>query len=211
MRLNKNSIAYLILVALIAGTAFLSISMFVGERTDRDRVDIHDFPLKLGAWEGSDLEITEKEQEILETKNLISRRYTNPEGENIYLFIIYSETNRSVFHPPEVCLLGSGANIVNNTSEKIDAEKLDFLASKLILEKNGYKSIALSTYTAGRVYTSSYYRQQIHFALNQLLGKGRRGGAMIRVTTQVRGTEKAALGRLKQFMERSIEILEELS
>jgi len=210
MKLNKDSIAYFTLVIMLAGTAFFSVNMFLNERTNRDMADVRNFPRELGAWRGSDLDLSEKEYEILETRNLISRKYTNSKGENIHLFIIYSETNRSVFHPPEVCMMGGGINMVDKTSEKIDSEKLDFLANKLTLEKNGLKSMTLYAYKAGGFYTDSYYRQQIHFALNQLLGK-RKGGATIRVSMGMRESEKATLDTLKRFMKRVIEALEKLA
>jgi len=209
--MSKSTFGYIAIVALLLVTCFFSLNLFLKERTDHDLLDIRSFPYTIGDWKGQDLAITEKEYDILETRNLISRKYVNSAQQKIYLFIIYSETNRAVFHPPEVCIVGDGITINDKKTEKINTGKSTFLANKLYLEKNNYNSLALYCYKAGDFYTDNFYFQQVRFALNQILGKGRRGGATIRVSAQVRGDEKATLGILKRFMEHAVETLEELS
>ena len=127
------------------------------------------------------------EYEILETRNLISRRYVNPLGEKMFLFIIYSETNRSVFHPPEVCIIGSGGKIVDKKSEQVDAGKYKFLANKLYVGKGKAKDLVLYCYKAGNLYTDNFYLQQVYFAVHQLFRRHVRG-ATIRTSMPI--TEK---------------------
>lgn len=208
--MNKSIVSYTILVALLVITSIVSIRLFVRQRSDHDLLDVHVFPHTIGDWKGADLEVTEKEYRILETRNLISREYTNSANEQLHLFIVYSETNRSVFHPPEVCLIGSGVTINDITNEKFNAGKNEFLIKKLYLEKNKRKDVALYCYKAGNFYTNNYYLQQVYFILNQLLGK-RRGGATIRVSMPMRGNEEETVAVLKKFMQDVTEILEELS
>jgi len=205
--MTKNNIGYITIVVLLVVTSVLSLKLFAEQRRDHDLVDIRKFPLTIGDWKGRDLPVTEREYEILETRNLISRAYTNPDGENIYLFIIYSETNRSVFHPPEVCLIGSGVTISDKKTDTVDLRKKSIIANKLYTEKNGRKDVALYCYKTGNFYTNSYYVQQALFAFNQLFGKNR-GGATIRVTTQMGPDEAASLDKLKVFMKEAISIME---
>lgn len=206
--MNKNTLGYIILAILLIVTSVISMRLFVRQRSDHDLLDVRTFPYKVGNWQGRNLKITEKEYQILETRNLISREYTNAANEKLYLFIVYSETNRSVFHPPEVCMMGSGIKINDKQIDKINTGKIEFLTNKMYLEKNGYKSIALYSYKAGNFYTDNFYLQQIYFTLNQLLGK-HRGGATIRVSMSI-DNEETDLATLKNFMGNAILALEQL-
>ena len=208
--MKKNFIAYIVIIILLLITSFFSFNMFLKQRKEFDSLDIHTFPYEIDGWKGQDLKITEQEYEILETRNLISREYVNSEGQRVDLFIIYSETNRSVFHPPEVCMMGGGMTIVDKQPELIKCGKLNFSANKLNLEKGDYKDIVLYAYKAGKLYTDNFYLQQLYFALNQLLGKGE-GGATIRVSMAVSNNEDETLLTLKNFLKLTIQKMEELS
>ncbi len=206
--MNKNSLGYIAIIFLLVTSSIFSVNLFFRQRTDYDLFDVRTLPHTIGDWKGRDLEITEREYKILETRNLISREYVNDAQEKIYLFIIYSETNRSVFHPPEVCLIGSGITINDKKPESMKLDKKEFVTNKLFLEKNNIKEIALYCYKTGNFYTDNYYLQQVYFALNQLFGKGE-GGATIRVSMQAGKNEEIALDILKDFMKETIKTLEE--
>ncbi len=205
---KNNTAATLMLLAVLIISAVLSINLFMRQRTDHDSVDIHTLPLVINGWQGKELAISERDYSILETRNLIFREY-DKEGRKIYLFIVYSETNRSVFHPPEVCLIGAGVAIENKTSQKMSVKDIEFMMNKLDLAEDGRKEVALYVYKAGSFYTDSYYLQQLYFAVNQLLGR-RQGGATIRVSATVSGTEEETTAELKGFISDIIKELESL-
>jgi len=207
--MTKNTISYIVIAILLVLTSVISLNLFMRQRSEHDVLDMQAFPYKIGGWTGTDLEVTEKEYDILETKNLITREYVDGSGEKIHLFIIYSETNRSVFHPPEVCLIGSGVTIADKQSEGINFGQKEFLTNKLYLEKGDARSIALYCYKSGKLYTENFYLQQMHFMLNQLLGK-RSGGATIRISMSVYESEEKTLATLKKFMKEAINKLEEI-
>ena len=186
-----------------------SLNLFMQQRTACDKLDIRVFPYAVGKWQGKDTKVTEEEYEILETRNLISREYVHPNGEKLHLFIIYSETNRAVFHPPEVCFIGSGVKILDKKSEEVNYGKYNFSVNKIYTEKDGYQGIALYCYKAGNLYTDNFYLQQAWFALNQLLGR-HKGGATIRVFALLRD-EKSSLAALKTFVAQTAEIIDSLS
>jgi len=183
MRKNSN-IAYIVLIVALVISAVFSINLFFLEKSDKDIVSVLKFPNIVGQWQGKDLPITEKEYKILETRNLITKEYKNKQGEKIYLFVIYSETNRSVFHPPEVCMVGGGLDLVNKESVSMPLRSVDITLNKMNAEKKNYKELVLYCYKAGNIYTSSYYLQQAYLALHQLFGK-RVPGATIRVSMKV--------------------------
>lgn len=208
--MNRHRAGYILMILIIIASGFLSLSHFFNVRTAHDILDINKFPMKVGSWQGSNLEITEQEYKILETRNLISRDYVNPANKDrLNLFIIYSETNRSVFHPPEVCLIGSGIEIRDKVTEEIKVNDKDFSVNKLYLGKDDNKYIALYCYNAGRLYTDNFYLQQVYFTINQILNK-RNGGATVRVMMPVKSSEEETIEELKVFMKDSIKIIEEL-
>lgn len=210
MKIDKSTIGFMLLVVMLIGAATVSLGLFNREMKAKDKLDVHTFPMKVGQWQGRELPITEKEYEILETRNLISREYTNRAGEKLYLLIIYSETNRSVFHPPEVCMIGSGLCITDKQVDKFDMGKKTFTTNKLFAEKGAFKEIILNCYKAGNVYTASFYSQQSRLAFSQMFNRSV-PGATLRVSASVGKDELKTLATLKQFLGDAAGILDRLS
>lgn len=208
MNMNKT-IGYIALMVLLAGTCVFSVNLFSRERTAHDIVDIGKFPYTIGDWKGKDLEITEQEYKILETQNLILREYTNPQNEKVSLFIVYSETNRSVFHPPEVCMMGSGLEITEKGVEKIDYDRRAISANRMRAGKGGGQMLSLYCYKAKNLYTDNYYLQQAYFAINQIFHSQVKG-ATIRVSTAITGSEEEALATLKKFLGETVKIVDSM-
>ncbi len=207
--MNKKTIGFFIVLVLLAAAGAYSMDLFFRQRTDHDVVDINDLPMKIDGWSGRDIEVTEREYDILETRNLALREYTGPRGEKAHLFVIYSETNRSVFHPPEVCLIGSGVVIEDKTHDMFTHRARDINLNKLLLNRGETEDIVLYCYKSGDFYTDNYYLQQAAFALNQLLGR-RDGGATIRVSMSAEGDRADELATLKDFMGEVITEMERL-
>lgn len=208
--MNKNTLGYIAIIIMLVAASIFSINLFLHGKEASDRLDIHKFPHVVDGWEGKDLAITEKEYDILETRNLIAREYTAPSGAKLELFIIYSETNRSVFHPPEVCLIGSGITTVDKKTEEIASDKGSFLTNKLYLEKGPMKELMLYSYKAGNLYTENFYLQQLYLMAHQVFGK-RVPGATIRVSMQVVGSDAETLATLKKFLADTVKIVDGLS
>lgn len=207
--MKNKTVGCISLVVLLSITSFFSINLYFQQRSAHDQVDIMTFPYNIGDWKGRDLEVEELAYDILETRNLILREYTNSSNEQIYLFIIYSETNRAVFHPPEVCLIGSGIKIIDKKTEEVDFGRKTFLTNKLYTKKDDYESLVLYSYKSGDFYTDNFYLQQGHFAFNQLFGKQVKG-ATIRVSMQIKEDEEFTLVTLKNFLRESAKIIDSL-
>lgn len=210
MKIDKNTIGFVVLIVILLAASVFSLGLFRRDMAAHDKLDVHAFPMTVGQWQGRDLSITDKEYNILETRNLISREYVNPSGDKLYLFIIYSETNRSVFHPPEVCMMGSGMCITDKQIEQFNVGNNVFTTNKLFAEKGQYKEIILNCYKAGNIYTSNFYLQQTRLAFRQIFG-GLIPGATLRVSMAVGKDQAATLATLKEFLSKSAVILDRLS
>lgn len=191
---NKNFIIILIILILAGIMGF--ISNLPSRVTEIDDIKMSDFPKTFGEWDSEDIMFSERVYELLETKNLIMRNYKNKQGDMINLYIIYSQDNRKVSHPPEICLQGGGATVISKSLIQItDSIK----AVKLIIENGNFLELVVYWYKAGKLHTNSYLRQQLKTVVDRMSGK-KSSNALIRVLMQVKDNRQdEALSKIKLF------------
>lgn len=193
-----NNKTFLIVVSILILASIIGLMSYLPGRFDSSSgPKMSVFPINIGQWQGKDIPLSEKDYEILETRNLIMREYKNPRGESIYLYIIYSEGNRKVAHPPEICLTGGGLNILDKASIQLTPS---IRAVKMLMEKGDFRQVVVYWYKAGDAYTDQYLKQQLKIALGNTMGK-KISGAMIRVSTNVKDNDdKSALSLIQSFV-----------
>jgi EpsI family protein len=164
--------AFAVLVAVLCGLTFFRVAMPEAYRIDEEMSPVYlNFPQQLGNWTGKNVDVEEKVYEILETRNVLSRDYVDPQGNKIHLLLVISNKDRRVAHPPEVCYLGSHYTITDEkqTSMSLDGESIsvkEFIAQS---EKDSkYREYVWYVYKIGDQYTTNYYSQQLKFAFDQL-------------------------------------------
>ena len=191
---NKTFFVVLGVLIVVAGLALMA---YLPTRTDIAlSTKVSDFPKEIGEWKGTDLPIEENVYEILETRNLFIRDYKNAKGESVYLYIVYSEDNRKVSHPPEVCFLGSGATVVDKSSLELTPT---ITASKLLIEDAKTRSIVAYWFKAGNLNTNQYIKQQLKTVFDRIAGK-RTSSALIRLSTDIKNDlHNDAISLLKSF------------
>jgi EpsI family protein len=175
MRKNRTFAAVFVILALsgILGNSFYFSQVIAA----KEEVSIANFPKTIGEWRSVEVPLSKREYDLLETKNLIMRNYKNKNGDEVNLYIIYSQDNRKVSHPPEICLQGGGASVVEKSKLGLPG---GINATKLVLEKKNSREIAVYWYKAGKVYTNDFISQQFKISWDQLLGR-RSSLALIRV------------------------------
>lgn len=190
---NKN---FAIVTVILAVVAVAGIISYLPARIDAaSKTKVSDFPMVIGDWTAKDIPVDDKTYEILETRNLIVREYNNLKGDKVFLYIVYSEDNRKVSHPPEVCLMGSGITVTDKTSIKVGNS---IKASKLLVEKGNNKEFILYWFKAGNLSTDKYLTQQLKIVTDRLFGK-RTSGALIRVSCDVKDTPQATMSVMMAF------------
>jgi len=192
-----KNITFIIVAVILVAVAGVSMSSYLPARVDiAARIKVSDFPMAIGEWTATDIPLSERDYQILETRNLIMRDYKNPQGDSVILYIIYSEDNRKVSHPPEVCYMGSGASIVNKSVVQItDSIK----AIKLVTETPKNEQMVVYWYKAGSLYTDQYLKQQLKVVIDRMMRK-RTSGALIRISADVKDNDQeGALRMLKTF------------
>ena len=196
--MNKK---YLFIIFLFSIVAFFSWKLYFFQTSQKDTVNIHDFPKTINDWTSEELSISDDVYAILETKNAFVRRYKSPEGKEVYLYLVYSQFNRKVAHPPEVCYSGSGITIVNNVKEIMPVQGLKepIAANRLLLEKVNFQQFSYYWFKVGEVFTPNYWKQQFLIARNSLMGKNK-GSALIRLSVDILdGNQENSVASAKEF------------
>jgi len=123
---------------------------------------------------------------VLETDDYVHRRYSRRGAPWVDFSIIFSKDNRKGTHPPDLCLEGSGQEII--LKRDVVAHGIEGRGSvpcrELIAQrKRDRKSILyMYTYKCGDTYTRSFWWQQLTILANGLLRRNATG-ALIEVST----------------------------
>ena len=198
-RSDKN---FIVIVIFLSAGCLITWNLYFRVYRHIDRVNIHLFPKTIGEWHSQEIPITEEEYAILETKNAFTRKYTTAQGKEIYLFIVYSESNRKVSHPPEICYIGNGISVLGHSEENISLGNpaLFLKVNKLLLEQGPTQQVTYYWFKVGDSYTSSYWKQQMLIVWKTLLGKPS-SSALIRISSTIRqGDQSIAESEMKEFI-----------
>ena len=195
--------AYPVVLTLFILSILVSWRSYFKDYRQSDTVDIESFPMQIGDWVAEELPISEADYAILETRNAFTRKYTNPQGRGIYIFVVYSQSNRKISHPPEVCYTGSGVDVLENTRDSIPVPDANLMiyVNRLVLSKGTAKQLAFYWFKVGDIFTANYWKQQSLIALKTLLGQSA-SSALIRISSDVTAHDSVATVQvLKEFVE----------
>lgn len=138
---------------------------------------------------------------VLETEAALMRRYARPGREPVDFCLVFSKDNRKGTHPPDLCLEGSGQNIIyKNTLAVTHIPDIgDVSCRELVVQSGSRQTYYLYTYKCGRRYTDSFWLQQAVIFANGL-GNRNASGALIRVSTPVETGIPQARARAGEFL-----------
>ena len=129
-------------------------------------------PSRIGAWQGTDHPLSEREYEILGTRDVLSRSYLNPGADRVLLVVVVAQQMRKRSHPPEQCLTGEGylLRAVNERTLSLpDGMGRDSLrVRELVLERGQESRITWYFFKSGPHLNSSYWRHQARVALRKV-------------------------------------------
>ena len=200
--MKKFGKSYLFIILLFIVSTAISWQLYFQVYSQKDTVSIHAFPRTIAGWSAEEIMISQQDKAILETDNVFVRHYTNPQGEGVYLFIVYSQNNRKVSHPPEVCYTGSGATIVNNVHDSFSTGSSlgEIKVNRVTVEQGRERQIFFYWFKVGDTFTPNYWKQQGLIALKSFLGQPS-SSALIRISISARKEEDDANStqKLKDF------------
>ena len=181
----KGKLSTIFVIVLLAISGFFSWQLFFKSYNQEDTVLVKNFPREIAGWTSQEIPLDKRDFEILETHNLFVRTYTSPDKKKkVMLYIIYSQTNRKVSHPPEMCFVGSGMLLLKKSVEHMDTPvlKKGLNYNRMYWKKGEANQLVYNWYKAGDDMTASYWGQQAMVAFKDLLRQNA-STAMIRLST----------------------------
>jgi len=193
-------------VLLAASVVALKIQQAGGKISSQIKLD--NLPLELGEWQGRDMEITEDIYEALETRDVLIRDYRDKDGNSVNLAVVYSGEERHSFHPPELCFLGGGVELLDREQEEISLGDGGSLpVNKLIMKSGRGKIVSWHWFSAGERFTPNYYLQQAYLALDAFKGRKIKG-ALIRISAS--GYTPDLEDKAQAFIRQAVPYLKEI-
>lgn len=165
-------------------------------------------PHDVGDYHGADLSIPAHWQALLETNDLLLRRYAREGEPPVTLCIVCSSRSRKVAHPPEVCYAGQGFAIEQRGVYTLHASAKARQVVALTVRRDGPPERVFAFYRSNQVETCSFVAQQLRLMADALVGRPL-AAAFIRVSTPVDGDQRAADRRLERFLDAISPALEE--
>lgn len=168
------------------------------------RLPLESFPHELGDWTGVDKPIDEDTRKVLGHGEFLSRNYSDPQKQDVDLFIAYFPTQRSneTPHSPQHCLPGAGFIPLENKRVMLSMPgHAPFPANRYIVTKNGQPWIVLYWFWAhDRGVASEYWAK--YFLVRDSIKMNRSDGAMFRIMSPMSPGETAddAQQRLHSFV-----------
>lgn len=165
-----------------------------------------ELPDRIGEWSVSATDAVERAEvfSTLNTKSIVLRDYRDTEGKAVQVLVVASDTDRQAFHPPEICMIGAGNEVMEHWEEPVDINAGETGGLRLNAFVRGTRgrpdTLVLYWYMAGKRSTGNRMLQQLILLLN---GARRTPiiGAMIRLTSPLATTSRdETLRRAKDFV-----------
>ncbi len=190
----------------VAGLLVLRIS-YKGNQSSGG-LDIDTIPMTIGGWQAKTIPVTDRVFEVLGTEEVLTRIYTDSQGNQVVLLVVYSENNRDSFHPPEICYIGGGSKMTDQRTEEIPLSPGEVLTANNVLMRQGGRATGVWYWfmVNDRIVTN-YYWQQAYLFLEALKGRPMKG-AMVRIS--VSGDSESSQSRAKSFIAEIVPVLKKI-
>jgi EpsI family protein len=157
-----------------------------------------DIPAVIGPYVqmGTDEDPGDNVREILQTSTILMRKYTSSEGRPISVSIVHAAATRRSLHFPEVCLVGQGWEVREQSTAPVGASHT---AKRLVIVRGDQSDAVLYWFKAGKKLTGNYYVNAWYWAKDTLLLRSPTS-TMIRLSTPVgRSGGERAFKALEDF------------
>lgn len=163
------------------------------------------FPTKLGDWQGREATIFEVEiLNILKVKDYLLRRYVDPTGRSLWLYIGYWDTQRrgAQIHSPKNCLPGGGWEPVEAARVAIPVVGATSAieVNRYLLQKDGDQQLVLYWYHSQGQAVAREIDAKLRLVKNAIV-RNRTDAAIIRVSSPVYGSVQETFEHLVGYIQ----------
>lgn len=213
---RRSGLILCIIILALFLTGFKSI-IYRSEINNEPIINLTKFPMTLGEWVGEEsVGMDIRSLDILKLTTYVRRRYTNPEGKSVFLYIGYwanqSGEHQAAKHSPALCLPSNGWQTTHLDNYLYDDPELKLenkiSIRKIIGEKRLNSELFYYWFFTGNKYYSQEWYALIELSLSNLF-YGRNDGGIVEVSTSIPGTNhtEEALGESSQTIEEFTKVL----
>ena len=165
-------------------------------------IQVSALPDTIGQWvKQEDIEYEERVKRILGTTDVTGSIYRNPDNRMITVSMVKSVNNRSAFHPPEQCLIGSGSQLMDRSIREIPFGDENLQLNEMVISyRDGSSMLVWNWYGSGDYLTANFYRQQFDLFIRQLRHGRAPGSVVILYIDMGRNEEEYARRLGEDFM-----------
>ncbi len=128
-----------------------------------------------------EVSVPKRTQAILRTSDFSFMRYiAEDESAQIDALVVFGGQHRESIHPPNICITGSGQEIVSQRDVAIPVTGgAEVFFRELITQQDGAIACHLFTYKYGKHYTANFTQQQLGVLTQRIIGEDS-AGALVR-------------------------------
>jgi EpsI family protein len=177
------------------------------------RESLDRFPAAVGEWQGHGGAILDLETlNVLNATDYVMRRYQNPEGRSLWLFVAYWDSQRKGAQPhsPRNCLPGGGWEPLEASMVTIPLPQpfAPISVNRFLIQKDRDQQVVLYWYQSQGKATAGEIAARVEMMRNSVV-RGRTDGALVRISTPVYGSVQDTSDRLVKYVQAMYPVLGE--
>jgi len=199
--MNSQSTQNLALIALLVVAGAVSWTFQLREPLSVDTGPLASLPPQVLGWHGRDIPLEGTVEEMLRADDHVQRRYFDPAGGLVWLYIGYYGTERGgrSEHEPWECYPTAGWEIVEANTTKLPVGE-EQVIQEILVQRGGEARLVHFWYRTSR---SDHVVGELAHAWDRFVGRltvGRADGAFVRLSTPLRGESvQSGRARLRAF------------
>lgn len=199
--MNSSRLQNMGLIALLVVAGAVSWGFQLRDSLHVDTDPLADLPPYVLGWEGLDIPLEGTVEEMLRADDHVQRRYFDPAGGLVWLYIGYYGTARGgrSEHAPWECYPTAGWEIVEAHTQKLPVAA-DEEIQEIVVRRAGEERLVHFWYRTSR---TDHVVGELAHAWDRFLGRltiGRADGAFVRLSTPLRGESvESGRARLRSF------------
>jgi EpsI family protein len=187
----------------------VTTALFLPARNRREvfppRLALASFPMQLGGWTGTDVEIPKDVLDVLGPGDFLLRVYRSSDEQlplnDIFIAYFPSQRAGDTIHSPKNCLPGAGWSPIDSGQIPLSVDgRAPFVVNRYVIAKGGERQLVLYWYLAHNRPVASEYWARIYLVTDSIR-MNRSDGALVRLTTHMLPGESidSAMHRLLPF------------
>jgi EpsI family protein len=190
--------------ATLLAVTFIGLQLRSGGEALPLRRSLATFPTLLGEWEGREASLLDGDTlRVLRPTDYLVRRYSDPTGRSVWLYVGYWESQRrgAQPHSPKNCLPGSGWEPVDVTRMTVPLEGGHSLpVNRFLIQKGRDQQVVLYWYRAQGRAVSGEVEAKIEMMRSAIV-RNRTDGAVVRVSSPVYGSVQETTAWLARYVQ----------